>query len=733
MRLTRPRLRALVMCLLAVLSWSPAQAQPTRNPGQRVQVGLALGGGSARGLAHVGVLLWFEEHRIPVDVLAGTSMGSLVGAAYATGRSAKEVNAFLDDVDWDLMFLGDIPFDSKVFRRKEDRRAYPVLFELGLRDGLGVAGGLDPGHQVGLVLSRLTFPYPAPLDFDSLPIPFRAVATDIEEAQVVVLRDGSLARALRASLAIPAVFTPVLIDDHLLVDGGVLNNVPVDVTIEMGAEVVIAVDVGAPLRDRSELGSPIGLASQALDVMMTERTRVSLERADIVIVPELDDFSSTDWRRSDELIALGYAAADTASASLLPLALESEEWRRHQSDRMARRLSGSPVVSFVTVDGVASGRGRDVFERASQQVGQPIRVPELEQLLTSLAGAGRYQSLMYEVAVDGSRRGLRIYADEKSYGPPFINLAMDLANRDDVVEFGLGARVTAHDGTPAAAETRADLFLGSDIGAGVEYYRPLWGGPLFVAPSAEYAARTRRFLEDQAPVATYRVKRTAVGVDAGVSLGERGEVRVGYELARADVDLQIGDPVLPELDGREQVARMSWVYDGQDHWIVPTRGTRVRTTFSYLFESPDPVTELSQLEIRTSSFFPLSPMGRLMVSFFGGTSFDGEPGALQRFTLGGPLQLSAFDIDQFSGDHVLQATAAYFRQIGRLPDFVGGPIYFLGGVETGTAFDDLDTASVQTDVVAGFVLETVVGGVFVTGSVGVSGDTAFYFGVGREL
>ena len=130
------------------------------------------------------------------------------------------------------------------------------------------------------------------------------------------------------------------------------------------------------------------------------------------------------------------------------------------------------------------------------------------------------------------------------------------------------------------------------------------GGPLFVALSAEYAARTRRFLEDEAPVATYRVKRTAVGVDAGVSLGERGEVRVGYELARADVDLQIGDPVLPELDGREQVARMSWVYDGQDHWIVPTRGTRVRTTFSYLFESPDLVTGLSQLEIRTSSFFP---------------------------------------------------------------------------------------------------------------------------------
>ena len=226
-----------VALLAALAAISTAQERP--------RIGLALGGGSARGIAHVGVIRWLEEHRIPVDAIAGTSIGGLVGGGYAAGRSAEELAVLVAGADWDLLFLGDVPFDLKEFRRKEDRRQYPVRLELGLRDGLSIASGLDPGHQVGLFLSRVAFPYASPIDFDDLPIPFRAVATDLEMAEVVVLDGGSLSRRLRATMAIPGVFAPVVLNGRFLGDGGLLNNVPVDVVAALGVDRVIAVDVGA--------------------------------------------------------------------------------------------------------------------------------------------------------------------------------------------------------------------------------------------------------------------------------------------------------------------------------------------------------------------------------------------------------------------------------------------------------------------------------------------------------
>jgi NTE family protein len=204
------------------------------------------------------VLEWLEEHRIPVDFIAGTSIGGLVGGGYATGRSAAEVRALIETIDWDAMFRGEVAYRLKAFRRKEDRREFPVGLEFGVRDGLRLAPGLDPGHEVGLFLSRLALPYTAPLSFDDLPIPFRAVATDLEAAVPVALDRGSLAGALRATMAIPGIFAPIALGDRFLADGVLLNNVPADVARAMGADIVIAVDVGEPLGPREALTSARG-------------------------------------------------------------------------------------------------------------------------------------------------------------------------------------------------------------------------------------------------------------------------------------------------------------------------------------------------------------------------------------------------------------------------------------------------------------------------------------------
>ena len=325
----------------AVLAGQPPCGPSARLvPEGRPLVGLALGGGSARGLAHVGVLEWLEEHRIPVDVIAGTSIGGLIGGAYATGRSVAEVRALIEGIDWDAMFRGEVAYALKTFRRKEDRRDFPVRLDLGLRDGLRLAPGLDPGHEVELFLSRLAVPYAAPTCSDDLPIPFRAVATDIEAATVVELDEGSLATALRATMAIPGIFQPIERDGLLLADGGLLNNVPADVTRTMGADVVIAVNVSAPLEKRAALRSLVSVANQAIGVMMVERTRAVLEtHADHVITPALEDIGADGWREFETIRARGYAAADAVAASLAVLSLAPEAWARHLEARRRRRSS----------------------------------------------------------------------------------------------------------------------------------------------------------------------------------------------------------------------------------------------------------------------------------------------------------------------------------------------------------------------------------------------------------
>lgn len=256
-----------------VFAGQPLCGAPVRlAPEGRPRIGLALGGGSARGLAHVGVLEWMEEHRIPVDIIAGTSIGWLVAGGYGTGRSAAEVRVLIEAIDWDVIFRGEVDYALKFFRRKEDRRAFPVRLDLGLRGGLRLVTGFDPGHEIELFLSRLALPYASPMCFDDLPAPFRAVATDLEAATVAVLGEGSLATALRATMSIAGIFQPIERDDLLLADGGLLNNVPADVARMMGADVVIALDVSAPLESREALISLVSVVNQATGVMMVQRT-----------------------------------------------------------------------------------------------------------------------------------------------------------------------------------------------------------------------------------------------------------------------------------------------------------------------------------------------------------------------------------------------------------------------------------------------------------------------------
>ena len=392
----------------------------------RPLVGVAFGGGSARGLAHIGVIAWFEEHHIPIDVAAGTSMGGLVGGAYATGMSADELHTLIAGTDWDTMF-GSTSFPFKNVRRKEDARSYPSRLEFGLKHGIAPPTSLNNGQQVDLLLARIAAPYYTIDRFDALPTPFRAVSLDLMSAERVVLDGGPLATALRATMSLPGVFPPVERDGRVLVDGGAIDNVPADVVRDAGAGFVVAVDVGAAPAQRIDQ-SMFGLLGHTIDAMMRASTRAALKSADLVITVDMRGFGSLDWRRADELIARGYQAAEQHRDALLPHRLDDAEWQAWTAARAARRRTVVPVPEFITLTGVEYGDAAIVRRTLEPHLHRPVDTPLLERDLQALTGLDRYESVTWRMIEENGRTGLLISALPKAYAPPFLMLGLNVEN-----------------------------------------------------------------------------------------------------------------------------------------------------------------------------------------------------------------------------------------------------------------------------------------------------------------
>ena len=704
----------------------------------RPRVGLALGGGAARGFAHVGVLEWLEENRIPVDAIAGTSMGGLVGGSYAAGQTAAEVGAMVASVDWDRVFAGEVEYARKSYRRKEDRRAYPVRNELGLRGGLRLVQSLDPGHYVELLLSRLALPHAVPLDFDDLAIPFRAVTTDLEAATVVEVGSGSLAGALRATMAIPGVFQPVLRDGRLLADGGLLNNVPADVVGRMGVDVVIAVDVNVPLQTREEMQSWVDMAGQALLLMMNERTRNVLnDHADHVIVPPLEGLSLMDWRRSDTIRALGYRAAAAAGDELAYLSLSPEAWEQHVGERRLRGAATPAAPQFVRVEGVESRDAKDIARAIEPVLGTELDPDELEIRLTLLAGRGRLGSLGYDLAKDGDRTGIEVRASEKPHGPPFLDLATGFEYLGGELDLLGGTRLTVMHAGTRNAELRLDLALelGWEADALLDYYLPVGGSTVFVAPRIGLHSGRRRVPIDEDPAAGYRTRRALAGFDLGVALGPRSELRIGYQGAALGARVERGAPLLQDLDGWEHGGRLRWVYDGHDHWLVPASGTRIETEARWLAAAPGQSTGFGQAQVTSTTFFSVGNGGRVFLALAGTTALDDQLPVFYQPTLGGPFRLGAFDRDRFRGVRTGYAGTGYFHRVGRLPDLVGGAVYAgawfeSGWVRAGAALPTAGHDAPGISASAGLLVDTVLGAVFVSSSI-AHGARRLHVALGR--
>ena len=546
----------------------------------RDRIGIALGGGAARGIAHVGVLRWLEEHHIPIDGVAGTSMGGLVGGAYAAGLSPDEIGRLLLDIDWDGMF-GASDFDFSNLRRKRDLRGYPSRLEFGLKKGIAPPPSFNNGQQVDLLLSRIAAGYHDLTTFDELPTPFRAVAVDITRAQVVVLRDGSLARAMRATMSTPMVFPPVQMNGAVLVDGGAMDNLPVDIARGMGVQKVIAINV-TDLGRKSVLDySMFGLVAETMDAMIRAHMARTLASADVAISLPLAGYQPLDWRKAADLIREGHAAAEAARDRLLPLAIDQPSWDRWREARAARRRRTLPSPIFVRVEGAGGSDTSRLQRRLSMHRDHPLDLDALDASVNELGGLDRYESLTWELERDGGHYGLVFTAHPKAYGPPFVFLGVNLENTtSNEFRFGLGARFLTFDTFGTGGELRADLSVGSDPAAGGSWYRPLGSSPLFVEPKVMLGEHTLNIVHEGRVDAAYRRWRATVGGDVGVNLGRLTEVRLGVRQGWTNASIREGDPGLPEIDGADTIVHAQGTYDAQDDSSVPSRGLHAEATLT---------------------------------------------------------------------------------------------------------------------------------------------------------
>ncbi len=312
---------------------APSSAEALDRP----KIGLVLAGGGARGAAHIGVLKYLEDHRIPVDLVTGTSIGAIIGGLYASGLSAREIETLMLEMDWEQALVDDVPRQDRSMQRKFREDQFSIPGTPGYQDGaLKIPSGAIQGQNVILALQGMTQHVAHVTDFDALPRPFKAVATDIVTGEMVVLDKGNLAVALRASMGVPAFFAPIEVDGRLLVDGGITNNLPVELAQAMGADVLIVVDITSPMLPKAALGNLLTITDQLTRLLVVNNTQVQKARLtadDILLVPDLADFSAVDFSTAAGAIKVGEETIAAKQQALRPF-MQSREglYSGHKTD-----------------------------------------------------------------------------------------------------------------------------------------------------------------------------------------------------------------------------------------------------------------------------------------------------------------------------------------------------------------------------------------------------------------
>jgi NTE family protein len=732
---------SLVLAIMLPAMASPALADesPKAAAGdKRPKICLVLSGGGARGAAHVGVLKVLEEYRVPVDCIVGTSMGSLVGAGYATGTSVAEMEQINAEITTELLFKEDPPRDELSMRRKIDDYLPYLGPEFGIGgNGFGLPKGVVTGVQLETVLRRLA-KAKGYYNFDKLPIPFRAVATDLVTGKAVVFSRGELANVMRASMSVPGAVAPAEFGGKILVDGMLTSNLPVETARALGADIIIAVNVGTPLLKREELTSILGVSGQMLSILTEQNVQASLAKlksADILITPELGDYSTGDFDNLSKISPLGEEAARKMAARLEQLSLPPADYaalRKRQTVAVKSDLRPVDEIRFDNLQHVNPQSLQGIMET---RVGQPIDQKALDGDMRRIYGTGDFEHVNYRYIEEQDKRVLVVDAVEKSWGPDYLHFGLGLSSDfrgDAFYDLLVTYRKTWLNSL--GAEWRTDLQFGRTGSLSTEFYQPLNPeGWFFVAPYAGVERRSIYLYQGDSRLASYDVSSDRVGVDAGFQFRQYGTLRLGIMGGKGEPELDTGPqglaPVSPVTLG---AYRARLILDRLDNVNFPRNGWSGKLN---VYDSS------SQLGA-DSNYTKWDAFGDAVYSY-GNHTFNfavkagGKIGSnslprYDQFQWGGFLQQSGYRTDQLYGEDLTFERLMYYHRIlqGSLLEGTYGGFSLEGGKVGNPLVPGSPTGLLKSASVF-LAADSPVGAVYLGYGHAQDGNSSYYFYLGR--
>ena len=745
---------AVISILVIFLHTFPANAETLTSQKSQVRprkICLALSGGGARGFAHLGVLKQLEEMHIPIDCIAGTSMGAVVGGLYAAGMSATDIEnklqaLKLNDIALDRVDRRELP---QAIREEDDR--YPLGATLGLSEnGVRLPAGVVQASQFQELIQNWTAHLPPDISFDQLPIPFRAVATDLETGQMVVFDRGSLHKAIRASMAAPGVFAPTEIDGRLLSDGGLVRNLPVDIARKMGADVVIAVNIGTPLLARDNLQTLFNVSQQMINILTEQNVQAQkalLTGADVLIEPDLGNIGFMDFSRSQEASRIGEIATQKMAAQLKALSLTEPTFMSAQRMRLNPQLP--PIkIGFVDIRNESKIPEADIRRQLGIEIGSIYNADEINRKLAILNNGREFDSISHELIQRNEEYGIRVDARGRNWGPHFLRFGLNLSSGFDGVG---GFRLQVGHRRPwlndSGLEWRTDLEFGNQIKAHTELRQPIFEREgMFISPYLDFSDSTLNAYNDDTRIAELDVRSEKAGIDWAFRLGEQsklGEARIGLNYNRYSVNSKLGGLIV-NADGSitnltipagsiQQVGiKTSATIDQLSDPNFPRDGYKVAgSVFFGLNRSEKNYQELSF----TSEWAKSLNSHSINLKFSGAGLFQ-HSDELQGIgsTMGGFQRLSAYQQDQFSGNYMLYGSATYLLRAVNF-EMAGQSLFLGSSLEAGNVWNDRSQITIPSlrkslSLFAGF--DSFMGPIYLGFAVGQNGAKNVFFQMGRQ-
>lgn len=717
-----------------------AKPKPPASISEGERIGLVLAGGGALGMAHVGVLKVLEEQRVPIAFVAGTSMGSIVGAAYATGQTVPDMKQVLIESNWDEIFSDSVARQNLPYRTKAgvNREIYGDT-KLSVQDGkLLTPFGVVQGQRLLPVLQRLySNAPPSPADFNTFNIPLRVVAADIETGEAVVVARGDLPTAVRASMSVPGVFAPVEMDGRLLVDGGVVNNLPMDVVRGMGADRLIVVELNADLKKKDELQNPLATAGQIISLLLAQNSALqkkTLTRKDILIEPNLKGYSAVDFAKATELIALGEEAARKVIPELKKLSVSEREYEAYKRER--ETVASQPVVEFMTVKADKRGAEEAIAKMANVPKGEPLDRKLLDEKVEEIYNTGDYVSVRYDIVERDGKTGVEISAKRKEWLDDYFRFGASL--QDDFqgeTNYTLGGAYRVNNLTSAGGWAQGEVNIGFSPMISGEFYQPLYeGSDYFVSPRFNLARQTIYPMVNNEIVAQYQREQALAGLGFGRQLGHIGEVLAEYRIADANIERHIGDPDLPDQNYQIGEAALALNIDSVDNPDFPTTGTLVRSSYFNSSQSLGASDDFNRAAISASLPFT-SGRDTLLIGGDFGRTFGGDAPIYRSTAWGGFFNFSGYTQNSILASDWGIARLNYYRRFSEVGSALLGMGFFAGGtLEYGTFTNPSSEVESLTGIVGGSLflgVDTPILPIYIGGGAAEEGERSLYFAVGR--